>query len=248
MQVAKRAMRKVPEVTIYFWIVKLLSTAMGESTSDYLVYHINPYIAVALGGIGLVASLVLQLLVRRYIPWIYWLAVVMVAIFGTMTADVMHVVLGIPYYVSTLFFAVMLAVIFVVWYRSEKTLSIHSITTPRRELFYWATVIATFALGTAAGDLTASTFELGYFASGVLFAVLFAGPGSCLPAIWSERDCGLLVCLHHDAATRRFVCRLVWKANSGWPGAGGRTGCPGLDDLDHRLCRLFDRHSQIYEG
>ena len=172
----KRAMRKVPEVTIYFWIIKLLTTAMGESTSDYLVYHINPYIAVALGGIGLVTSLLLQLLVRRYVAWIYWLAVVMVAIFGTMTADVMHVVLGIPYYVSTVFFAVVLAVIFIVWYRSEKTLSIHSINTPRRELFYWATVIATFALGTAAGDLTAATFGLGYFASGVLFAILFAAP------------------------------------------------------------------------
>src|SRR2546425_9780101 len=115
------AMRKVPEITIYFWIIKLLSTAMGESTSDYLVYHINPYIAVALGSIGLIASLVLQLLVRRYVAWIYWLAVVMVAIFGTMAADVIHVVLGIPYLVSTVFFAAALAVIFVVWYASEKT-------------------------------------------------------------------------------------------------------------------------------
>jgi uncharacterized membrane-anchored protein len=176
MHLAMRAMRKVPEITIYFWIIKLLSTAMGESTSDYLVYHINPYIAVAFGCIGLIASLVLQLLVRRYIPWIYWLAVVMVAIFGTMAADVMHVVLGIPYLVSTVFFAVVLAVIFVVWYASEKTLSIHSINTPRREMFYWATVIATFALGTAVGDLTAATLGLGYFASGVLFAVLFAVP------------------------------------------------------------------------
>src|SRR5205085_10724011 len=94
---AKRAMRKVPEVTIYFWIIKLLSTAMGESTSDYLVYHINPYVAVVIGCVGLIASLILQLLVRRYIAWIYWLAVVMVAIFGTMAADVLHVVLGIPY-------------------------------------------------------------------------------------------------------------------------------------------------------
>jgi len=169
-------MRKVPEVTIYFWIIKLLSTAMGESTSDYLVYHINPYIAVVLGSVGLIASLILQLLVRRYVPWIYWLAVVMVAIFGTMAADVLHVVLGIPYLVSTVFFTLVLATIFVVWYASEKTLSIHSINTPRRELFYWATVMATFALGTAVGDLTAATLGLGYFSSGVLFAILFAIP------------------------------------------------------------------------
>jgi uncharacterized membrane-anchored protein len=100
----------------------------------------------------------------------------MVAIFGTMAADVAHVVLGIPYEVSTVCFAAALAVIFVVWYRSEKTLSIHSINTPRRELFYWATVMATFALGTAVGDLTAATLGLGYFSSGVLFAVLFAAP------------------------------------------------------------------------
>lgn len=171
-----RALRKVPEITLYFWIVKVLTTAMGESTSDYLVYHINPYVAVAFGCIGLVAALILQLVVRRYVAWIYWLAVVMVAIFGTMAADVLHVVLGIPYLVSTSFFAVALAIIFVAWYASEKTLSIHSIYTGRRELFYWATVMATFALGTAVGDLTAATLGLGYLASGVLFAVLFALP------------------------------------------------------------------------
>ena len=176
MPLAMRAMRKVPEVTIYFWIIKLLTTAMGESTSDYLVYHINPYIAVILGGVCLLASLVLQLLVRRYVPWIYWLAVTMVAIFGTMAADVTHIVLHIPYQVSTIFFAIALTIIFAVWYASEKTLSIHSINTPRRELFYWAAVLATFALGTAAGDMTAATLGLGYFASGVLFAILFAIP------------------------------------------------------------------------
>ena len=176
MHLALRAMRKVPEITAIFWIIKLLSTAMGESTSDYLVYQINPYVAVVLGCIGLVVALILQLLVRRYIPWVYWLAVVMVAIFGTMVADVTHLVLGIPYLVSTAFFATALAIIFVIWYVTEKTLSIHTIYRGRREMFYWATVIATFALGTAAGDMTASTLRLGYFASLILFAVLFALP------------------------------------------------------------------------
>jgi uncharacterized membrane-anchored protein len=171
------ALLKVPEVTVFFWIVKLLSTAMGESTSDYLVFQIDPYVAVALGCLGLVVALALQLLAPRYIAWIYWFAVVMVAVFGTMAADVMHVVLHIPYAVSTVFFAVVLAVVFVVWYRTERTLSIHTIYPGRRELFYWATVIATFALGTAAGDLTASTFQLGYFGSIILFAILFAIPG-----------------------------------------------------------------------
>ena len=177
MHLALRAMRKVPEITAIFWIIKLLSTAMGESTTDYLVFQINPYVAVALGCIGLAVALILQLLVRRYIAWVYWLAVVMVAVFGTMVADVAHVVLHIPYLVSTVFFASALAIIFVIWYVSEKTLSIHTVYRGRREMFYWATVIATFALGTAAGDMTASTLGLGYFASFVLFAVLFALPG-----------------------------------------------------------------------
>ncbi len=171
-----QAMRKVPEITVIFWIIKLLTTAMGESTTDYLVFQINPFVAVVLGCLGLAIALTLQLRVRRYIPWVYWLAVVMVAIFGTMAADVAHIVLGIPYLVSTVCFASALAIIFVIWYASEKTLSIHTIYSGRRELFYWATVIATFALGTAAGDMTASTLHLGYFPSFVLFAILFVLP------------------------------------------------------------------------
>jgi uncharacterized membrane-anchored protein len=173
---ARRIALKVPEVTLYFWIIKVLSTAMGESTSDYLVYNINPYVAVALGGIGLAVALALQFFVRRYVAWIYWLAVIMVAIFGTMAADVVHIVLHVPYLNSTIFFSIALTIIFVVWYSTERTLSIHSIYTPRRELFYWATVMATFALGTAAGDMTAATLRLGYFGSGVLFAALFVLP------------------------------------------------------------------------
>lgn len=173
---------KVPEVTILFWIVKLLTTAMGESTSDYLVYHMDPYVAVGLGALGLVVALVLQFGARRYIAWVYWLAVLMVAIFGTMAADVLHIVLKVSYLHSSMFFASALVVVFVAWYAAEKTLSIHSIYTPRRELFYWATVMATFALGTALGDLMATTdllgsSSLGYLGAGILFAILFAIPG-----------------------------------------------------------------------
>lgn len=167
---------KVPEITVFFWVVKLLSTAMGESTSDFLVFQIDPYVAVVLGCVGLVVALALQLRAQRYIAWIYWLAVVMVAVFGTMAADVAHVVLHIPYLDSSIVFLAALAIVFTVWYRTEGTLSIHSVYSGRRELFYWATVIATFALGTALGDLTASTFRLGYFPSLILFAVLFVIP------------------------------------------------------------------------
>ncbi len=169
-------LRKVPEVTLYFWIIKVLTTGMGETTSDYLVQHFNPILAVAFAGAVLVASLIWQFSARRYEAWVYWFAVVMVSIFGTMAADVLHIVLGIPYLTSTIFFAIVLAVIFAIWYASEKTLSIHSIYTFRREVFYWATVLTTFALGTAVGDMTATTMHLGYFASGILFAILFAVP------------------------------------------------------------------------
>lgn len=172
----QRTLIKVPEITVLFWIIKVLTTGMGEVFSDFLVRHINPVIAVCLGGIGLIASLVLQFSVSRYVAWIYWLAVVMVSVFGTMAADVVHVVLGIPYLVSTIFFVVALAIIFVTWYKFEKTLSIHSIYTRQREAFYWATVLGTFALGTAAGDMTASTLHLGYLSSGILFSVLIAIP------------------------------------------------------------------------
>jgi uncharacterized membrane-anchored protein len=171
-----KAINRVPEITTLFWTIKLLTTGMGETTSDYLMHQMHPMFAVALGGGGLVVALITQFAVRRYIPWVYWLTAIMVAIFGTMIADVIHSGLGISYLLSTTGFAVVLGAIFVVWYRSEKTLSIHSIYTFRRELFYWATVMTTFALGTAAGDMTASTLGLGFFTSGLLFAFLFALP------------------------------------------------------------------------
>jgi uncharacterized membrane-anchored protein len=178
MHPTRPTLRKVPEITAYFWILKVLTTAMGEATSDYSVRQINPYLAVGLGAVAFAAALILQLSVRRYIAWVYWLAVVMVAIFGTMVADALHIQLGVPYTVSTVGFAIALTLIFIAWYVTERTLSIHRITTLRRELFYWATVCATFALGTATGDLTAYTFHLGFLASGLLFVVVIADPRS----------------------------------------------------------------------
>jgi uncharacterized membrane-anchored protein len=138
-----------------------------------MVRTINPVIAVLIGFAGFVVAMVLQFRAKRYNAWIYWLAVVMVAVFGTQAADVLHIKFHVPYAASTAFYAVVLTVIFVIWYRTEKTLSIHSIRTPRREFFYWATVLATFALGTATGDWTARTLNLGYLASGFLFLAVF---------------------------------------------------------------------------
>jgi len=166
----------VPAITGVFWVLKILSTAMGESTSDFSVHRFNPELAVL--GAALVFGVVLwwQSKAPRFLITTYWAAVVMVSVFGTMCADVLHVGFHVPYVVSASFFGVTLVAVFVTWSRLEHTLSIHSITTTRRELFYWAAVITTFAFGTALGDLTAITLHLGYLRSGVVFAIIF-----CLP-------------------------------------------------------------------
>jgi uncharacterized membrane-anchored protein len=169
---------KVPaRIAALFWAIKLLTTAFGESTSDYLVHSVNPYLAVVGGFVVFAVAMAMQLRADRYVPWIYWLAVAMVALFGTMAADVLHVEFGLPYLASTILFAVALVAVFWSWSHVEPTLSIHSITTVRRELFYWAAVLATFAMGTALGDLAAYTLKLGFLSAGIVFAVLFAVPG-----------------------------------------------------------------------
>jgi len=171
-----RGALRVPEITVYFWVIKGLSTAMGEATSDYLVHRIHPVPAVGLGFVGFVVALALQFSMRRYLAWTYWFAVVMVGVFGTMCADVLHVGFGVPYIASSALYAVLLAAVFVIWQRTEKTLSIHSVDSTRREAFYWAAVVGTFAMGTAVGDLTATTFHLGYGYSIVLFAAVIIIP------------------------------------------------------------------------
>ena len=169
---------RVPQIIALFWVIKGLSTALGESASDYLVHALSPVIAVALGFVGFLVALGIQFSRRRYVAWAYWLAVVMVGVFGTMAADVLHVGFGVPYVVSATLYAVVLAAVFILWYRTEHTLSIHSIDTPRREAFYWAAVVATFAMGTAVGDFAAVTLGLGYFTSMLLFAVIILVPAA----------------------------------------------------------------------
>jgi uncharacterized membrane-anchored protein len=169
---------RVPEVTLAFWAIKLLTTGVGEISSDFLVKTFEPVLVVGIAGVLFVIAALVQLRAGRYLPWRYWLFVTMVAIFGTMVADVTHIVLDVPYALSSAGFALVLAALIVAWWRTEKTISVHTITTRRRELFYWAVVLATFALGTAFGDLTATTLGLGYLGSGILFAVLFAIPFS----------------------------------------------------------------------
>ncbi len=163
-------------IIAFFWLTKVATTAMGEATSDSLNGILGPAIAVPLMLIGLIWALRRQFRNDRYEAWTYWTVVVMVAIFGTSAADALHVGLGISYVDSTAFYAVVLAAVFFAWYRVEGTLSIHSIQTRRREAFYWATVLATFALGTACGDMTATSLHIGYFGSIWLFAGLISIP------------------------------------------------------------------------
>ena len=166
---------KVPEVIFLFWVVKILTTAGGEATSDYLRIYGN--IKGGAAEVGLfVVGLVLQFGTRRYRAFAYWFLAFAIAIFGTGVSDFLHLDVGIPYAGTTLLWAVILAAIFLLWQRSEGTLSIHSITTQRRESFYWTTVFATFALGTALGDFTATSLHLGYLASGILFGVVILLP------------------------------------------------------------------------
>jgi uncharacterized membrane-anchored protein len=159
---------KVPEITAIFWVIKLLTTGIGESASDFLGQTSIP-LAGIIGVFGFWFTLRRQVKALEYRAREYWAAVLMVAVFGTMVSDGLRRGVGISYGVTSVFFGIVVAVVFFAWYRSEGTLSIHTITTRRRETFYWSAVLATFAFGTAAGDWTALTLHLGFFGSALLF-------------------------------------------------------------------------------
>lgn len=171
-----RWLNKVPEITLGFWIVKIMSTTVGETGADYLA--VNAGLGKTVTGSAMAAllatALFVQLRMRRYVPWIYWLTVVLVSVVGTQITDALTDGLGISLYLSTAVFAVALAVIFAVWYQTERTLSIQTIFTRRRELFYWAAILCTFALGTAAGDLATEALGLGFQWGVIVFGVLIA--------------------------------------------------------------------------
>ncbi|GAA1152211.1 COG4705 family protein [Streptomyces javensis] len=183
---------KVPEVTVYFWVIKVLCTTVGETAADML----NEKLGLGLTGVSLLMSVVLavvlvvQFRTAAYRPGVYWLAVALISIVGTLISDNLTDNMGVPLTTSTTVFAVVLAIVFTVWYRRERTLSIHSIDSLSRESFYWLAVLFTFALGTAAGDLVAERMDLGYWLSAVLFALAIAAIAVArftldLNAVWS---------------------------------------------------------------
>jgi uncharacterized membrane-anchored protein len=169
-------LNKVPEVTLAFWIIKIMSTTVGETGADYLAVHVGLGATVT-GGVMLallIGALLLQLRTRKYVPWNYWLTVVLVSVVGTQITDALTDGVGVSLYVSTAVFGLALAATFAVWYRSERTLSIHTIVTRRRELFYWTAILFTFALGTAAGDLATEALGLGFNLGVLVFGILIA--------------------------------------------------------------------------
>ena len=203
---------KVPEITLVFWVIKLLTTAGGEATSDYLALGSHAVGAVIETGL-LVIGLAWQFRVRRYTAAAYWFLAYAIATFGTGVSDTLHLTFGLPYAATTILWAVVLAGVFWFWHRSEGTLSIHSITTQRRECFYWATVFATFALGTALGDLTAVTLKLGYLGSVFLFAVVIAIPALAWWQFRMNADPRVLVRLRGHPAAWRLGRRLPQQAD-----------------------------------
>jgi uncharacterized membrane-anchored protein len=169
-------LNKVPEVTLSFWVIKILSTTVGETGADFLA--VDAGFGASWTSIGmallLACALFLQMRKTSYSPWIYWLTVVLVSIVGTQITDIMTDMLDISLYVSTAVFSVLLALNFLIWFTMENNLSIREINTPRRELFYWSTVLCTFALGTAAGDLATEALGLGFTVGAVIFGALIA--------------------------------------------------------------------------
>ena len=167
---------KVPEVTFSFWIIKIMCTTVGETGADFLAVNagLGQGVTRTVMAALLATALFMQLRTRRYTPWIYWLTVVLVSVVGTQITDLLTDGLGVSLYVSTSVFAILLAAIFFVWYRIERTLSIHDVVTRRRELFYWAAILCTFALGTAAGDLATEALHLGFTLGAIAFGALIA--------------------------------------------------------------------------
>ncbi len=170
----KQMLNKVPEVTFYFWIIKIACTTVGETAADYLAFNLHFGLSntTILMSVLLVLGLFIQFKMKKYVPWTYWLAVVLISIVGTLITDNLTDNLDVALELTTTIFSIALAITFILWYAFEKTLSIHTIFTTKRETFYWIAILFTFALGTAAGDLIAEQFKVGYFNSGLLFGGL----------------------------------------------------------------------------
>jgi len=173
-ETGKTIYNRVPQVTWDFWLVKLLAVTVGETAADLIATTLGLGLPLtsAIMGVLLVLALYFQFAQHKYIPWIYWVTVVLVSVVGTLITDNLVDNLGIALMTTTIVFTIILAAVFAIWYAVEKTLSIHSIYTFRREAFYWAAILFTFALGTSAGDQTAEALGLGYLLSGVMYAVI----------------------------------------------------------------------------
>lgn len=176
LEIGKKILNKVPQITLWFWFIKVMCTTVGETAADYLNVNLNLGLTGTsiVTGILLAIALFFQFRAKKYIPISYWISVMLVSVFGTLVTDNLTDRIGVPLEISTIVFSILLSATFLIWYHFEKTLSIHSIFTRRREAFYWLTILFTFALGTAAGDLMAEGLGLGYAVTGFIIAGLIA--------------------------------------------------------------------------
>ncbi len=173
---ANSAFNRVPRVTVDFWLIKLMAVTVGETAADYLAVNLGlglPLTSIIMTGV-LILALILQFAQKRYVPWAYWLAVVLISVVGTLLTDNLVDNFGVPLVVTTVACTILLAGTFAAWYGSERTLSIHTIITTKREAFYWLAILFTFALGTAAGDFVAEKLDVGYLNTGLIFAAVIA--------------------------------------------------------------------------
>ena len=240
-------LNKVPEVTIFFWIIKILATTVGETAADFLNTNLNFGLTgttYVMGSLLLVA-LFFQFRARKYVPGIYWLAVVLISVVGTLITDNLIDNFGVALETTTIVFSIALAATFAAWYASEKTLSIHTIYTTRREAFYWLTILFTFALGTAAGDLAAERLALGYFVSALIFGATDRGRVRRPRPLQAERGPGLLDRLHPDPSARRLARRPpVTGSGRRWSRSGHDRDQRALPRHDPRPGHLPDDHEQ----
>ena len=223
----RRMLNKVPEVTLYFWVIKIMCTTVGETAADYLNENLGfgltktTYVTGAL----LIALLIVQFRLRRYVPPVYWAVVVVISVFGTLITDNMSDHYNVPLTTSTIVFSIVLAAVFAAWYASERTLSIHTIYTTRREAFYWLAILFTFALGTAAGDLSAEKLNLGYAVSILIFGGLIAPRHRGPLRVQAQRRALLLAGLHPHPPARRVDRRRMSQNSHKYGGLGlGTTG------------------------
>ena len=214
----KILLNKVPQVTIFFWIIKILCTTVGETFADFINFNIGLGLTLTtiIMGVAFFIALFFQFKANKYVPTIYWVTVVLISVFGTLVTDNLTDNMGVPLEVSTVVFSVLLGLTFLFWYLSEKTLSIHSIFTRKREVFYWLTILFTFALGTAVGDLYSEQLGFGYLNTGIGVVIIIALVFLAYKFLKLDGVLAFLDCVYFNSSAWSVTWRLPISTKSKW--------------------------------